>query len=67
LNRPPRSQAALEAEQRLRAQLDADLQAATKRLQAAERARDAAIASLETAATKAAGSPPMRTRRSKDT
>jgi hypothetical protein len=53
----------VEAEQRLRAQLDADLQAATKRLEAAERARDAAIASLETAATKAAGSAPIRTRR----
>lgn len=59
-----RAQAALEAEQRLSAQLETDLQTATKRLEAAEKARDAAIASLEAAATR--GSQPVRGRRTKD-
>jgi hypothetical protein len=47
-----RAQAMLDAEQRLRAQLEKDLAAAQKRLEAAERARDTAIATLEQAATR---------------
>ncbi len=52
-----RAQAALEAEQRLRAQLQTDLQTTTKRLEAAEKARDAAITTLEAAATRGATPP----------
>ncbi len=55
-----RAQAALDAEQLIRAQLQSDLQAAGKRLEATERARDAAIASLETAATRGSTPPPPR-------
>ncbi len=47
-----RAQAALEGEQQLRARLEQDLADAGKRLQAAEKARDAAIAGLEQAATR---------------
>ena len=53
-----RAQAALDAEQLIRAQLQSDLQATGKRLEAAERARDTAIATLETAATRASSTPP---------
>ena len=49
-----RAQAALDAEQRLRAQLEKDLAATQKRLEAAEKARDTAIKTLEQAATRAA-------------
>ena len=47
-----RAQAALDAEQRLQAQLEKDLATSQRRLEAAEKARDAAIASLEAAATR---------------
>ena len=47
-----RAQAVLDAEQRLRARLEQDLDAAAKRLAAAETARDAAIATLEQAAAR---------------
>ncbi len=47
-----RAQAALEGERQLRARLEQDLADAGKRLQAAEKARDAAIAGLEQAATR---------------
>jgi hypothetical protein len=47
-----RAQATLDAEQRLRAQLDKDLAAGQKRLEAAEKARDTAIATLERDATR---------------
>jgi hypothetical protein len=53
-----RAQAMLDAEQRLRAQLEKDLAAAQKRLEAAEKARDIAIATLEQAATR--GTTPRR-------
>lgn len=45
-----RAQAALDAERELRAQLDGQLKDSQKRLAAAEKARDAAIAALEQAA-----------------
>ena len=47
-----RAQAAHEAEQRLRAQLEQDLAATQRRLEAAEKARDTAIKTLEQAATR---------------
>ena len=46
------AQTALQGEQRLRAQLEQDLAQAHRRLQAAEKARDAAIKSLEQAAVR---------------
>jgi hypothetical protein len=45
-----RAQAALDAEQRLRARLEPDLATAAERLAATETARDAAIATIERAA-----------------
>ena len=45
-----RAQAALDAEQRLRGQLEKDLAGPQRRLEAAEKARDAAIASIQAAA-----------------
>jgi hypothetical protein len=42
-----RAQAALDAEQRLRAQLQADLETAQQRLEVAEKARDTTIATGE--------------------
>ena len=48
------AQAALEAEQRLRAQLEAELATSKKRLDAAEKARDAAIAARAPGASGAA-------------
>ncbi|MDQ2761084.1 MAG: hypothetical protein M3Y17_11830, partial [Actinomycetota bacterium] len=53
-----RAQAALEGERQLRARLEHELADAGKRLQSAEKARDAAIASVEQAATR--GTPPRR-------
>jgi hypothetical protein len=47
-----RAQAGLDAEQRLRAQLEKDLAATQRRLEAAEKARDTAIKTLEQAATR---------------
>ena len=44
--------------ERLRAQLESDLQTTTKRLEATEKARDAAIATLEAAATRGRTPPP---------
>jgi hypothetical protein len=46
----------LEAEQRLRIRLEEDLDAAHERLAAAEKARDAAIATVERAASRATSS-----------
>lgn len=47
-----RAQVALEGEQRLRAQLERDLEACQQRVTAAEKARDAAIKTLEQAAAR---------------
>jgi hypothetical protein len=46
-------QTALEAEQRLRAQLEAEVAASNERLEAAEQARDAAIAARAQGAPRA--------------
>jgi hypothetical protein len=46
------AQAALDAEQRLRAQLEKDIAATHRRLEAAEKASDTAIKTLEQAATR---------------
>ena len=59
-----RAQAALDAEQRLRAQLEKDLAASQRRVEAAEKARDAAIASIQGAAAR--GTSPRRGTRTKD-
>jgi hypothetical protein len=59
-----RAQATLDPEQRLRAKLEKDLATSQRRLDAAEKARDAAIASLEAAAAR--GTAPGRARRTKD-
>ena len=50
----PQILSALDAEQRLRAQLEKDLTTMQKRLDAAEKARNAAVAAVEKAATRAA-------------
>ncbi len=56
--RSSRAQTALQGQQQLRARLEQDLADTGKRLHAAEKARDAAIATLEQAATR--GTTPRR-------